>query len=759
MAPASGVPRGSVGIVKDLADTPGAAYVPDDVVFTVHVKEIDPTGTVQIEYDLDVPLNGDPVSGPNSRGTGWTIELSEPTFPSVPGVTFGDPVFAPGDNLTVSADGMTAVAALEPGANIAVSLTNTADLGAVEIVKVIEGGAADLVPDSRVFDVVAEIDTSALGDDFPTLADREIEVTAAEPVLIEDLPIGATVSFTETTPTDDDTLTWGAPVISPESITVTAESADEPSIVTVTNTVERTVGTFSLVKAVTGEQAGNPAVPDEVTITATWDEEGTPGEKTLTLPTDGTPVPFGEDLLIGTVVTLTETPLEDGSSIAWGAPTWSGTGVVIDGESANVTITRDEEATVTVENHAATSTAGISLLKGIGGEAADEVDPGTEFPVTATWTDAEGVEQSKELTINAVEPTPLGEDLPAGTIVTITEGERPGIDTVDWGSITISGEGVEDQGDGSATVIVSEQQGDVTLVTIVNEATWAPGTFALTKEITGLSLDHPDAPESVTVTATWLDEEGVEHSKELSVPTDGTVVPFGEDLSHDTEVVLSEITPEDAESFTWTAPTWGGDGVEAGEDGTAVVTISAATVAEVSLTNTAEATLGSLTLVKSLVGDGADSVPAGTAFPVLVAWVDLLGEVQEREVEVTAGQPTTIDGLPLGTEVIIIEDEAELPSNIHWEGATWSSEDENVTILEEDVDAVAIVVTGDAGTSVTLDVENSFDKDPEDKDPEEELAKTGASGTFLMGAGLLAALLVGAGAFLVTRANRILPRP
>src|SRR5690606_38625520 len=116
---------------------------------------------------------------------------------------------------------------------------------------------------------------------------------------------------------------------------------------------------FSVVKTVTGDQADNPAVPDTVTVTATWNEEGTPGSKTLTLPTDGTPVALGESLLIGTEVTLTETPLADGSSIAWGAPVWSGTGVALDGASAVVTIGRDADATVTLENHAATSTAGI----------------------------------------------------------------------------------------------------------------------------------------------------------------------------------------------------------------------------------------------------------------------------------------------------------------------------------------------------------------------------------------------------------------
>lgn len=197
----------------------------------------------------------------------------------------------------------------------------------------------------------------------------------------------------------------------------------------------------------------------------------------------------------------------DGSPIAWGAPVWSGTGVQVDDDAAIVTVGRNAEAQVTLENHAATSTAGISPLKGIAGEAADEVDAETEFPVTATWTNSEGIEQSKDLLINSVQPTTLGEELPAGTVVTLTEGERPAISTVAWDSITITGTDVEDNGDGSATVTNSEQEDETTLITIVNQATWTPCTFTVTKEVTGVLVDHSGVPDMFTIVATWLARE------------------------------------------------------------------------------------------------------------------------------------------------------------------------------------------------------------------------------------------------------------
>ncbi|HWS50896.1 MAG TPA: DUF5979 domain-containing protein [Microbacterium sp.] len=740
-----GMPRGTVAITKTLADTEGAAFVPAGTPFSVHVKEIDPAGAVQFEYDLSVPLDGTPISGFNARGFGWTIELSEPTFPSVPGVTFGTPVFAEGLGITLSAGGTVATAALDPASNIAVALENSAQLGSLEVVKAIDGGAASLVDPERTYAMTAAIDVSALGPDFPAQPDREFELTAnADPYVLDDLPIGATVTITEAVPLADDLLTWGQPTITPATIQIVPGHVADPATVTVTNHVERTVGSFSLVKEITGAEAENPAVPDTVTVTATWVQGGIPGEATLVVPTDGTPVPLGANLLIGTEVTLTETPLVDASGIAWGAPVWSGTGVEVDGTSAVVTIGRDADALVTLENHAATSTAGISLIKGIAGEAAGEVDADTEFPVTATWTDGEGVEQSKDLLINSVEPVSLDEELPAGTVVTLTEGDRPDIETVVWGSITISGTGVDDAGDGSATIVVSEQQDDVTLVTVTNEATWAPGTFSLSKSVDGVLLDNPDVPETVTVVATWFDGDE-QQSQELTVPVDGTVVPFGADLPRGTEVTLTEDPLEPSAAFTWADPQWNGEAVEGQPGGTAIVTIGAATDTVIDLVNTAVPLTGSLALTKALSGDGASGVASGTAFPFSASWTDLLGQPQQVTVEVTAGSPVIIEDLPLGTEVRLVESTPGLPSDVRWDGVSWSSDSDEITVSSENGSALFVIV-GEQDTQAALTATNEFTALP-------GLAVTG--GTLAVGGIVLAVIgiIVGAVLLILRRRN------
>lgn len=748
-----GVARGSVEIVKDLADTAGADFVPEDAVFTVTVQEFAPdSDEVYHEYTLDVPLNGEPVAGFNARGNGWTIVVSETDFPDIPGVVFGEPVFADTESVT-PLEGGGALVELTPQSNVLVELTNLAETGALEIEKVVDGPAAHLVEEGREFGVTAQIDVSELGEDFPAQEDVEFTISEGEGFVLDGLPVGATVIFAEEELQDGTYVTWGEPEISPNEITVEAGHVQEPALITVTNVADYTLGTFAVAKEVTGPEAENPAVPESVEVLASWtDLSDAERNATLTLPTDGTSVPFGEELPVGTEVELTEVPLEDGSGIVWAEPTWSGDGVSSEGNIAVVTIGEDDDALVSVENHAATSTAGISLLKTISGEAAGEIAPETEFPVTIEWTDIEGTEHSLDVDINAVEQVVLDEDFLAGTELLITEGERPEHSTVDWGDITISGEGAEDHGDGSATVIVSDEPDAVVLVTITNEATWAPGTFSLSKDVLGVALGHADVPNEVSVLATWVDEELTSHSEEISVPTDGSVVPFGHDLAHGTDVTLTELDVADSDSFVWNAPQWDGDAVADAEDGTAVLTVAAGTSAEVALTNSVTELTGTVEIAKHLSGEGADLVPSDATFPVTVTWVDLLGDEQEREVEVSADEPVVIEEVLLGTEVRLHEgaSEAQLPDGVEWISVEWGSDDEILTLAGDEV----LVTLADAEEVTQLHVTNEFSA-PEDEE------KPGTGGLPVTGSNLglgqmaflvgVSVLLIGAGAWLVVR--------
>ena len=73
----------------------------------------------------------------------------------------------------------------------------------------------------------------------------------------------------------------------------------------------------------------------------------------------------------------------------------------------------------------------------------------TKFPVTATWTDILGEEQTREIEVTAGKPVAI-EDLPLGTKVIFTEGVVPVPAGVAWngatwnadsGSITVAADG------------------------------------------------------------------------------------------------------------------------------------------------------------------------------------------------------------------------------------------------------------------------------------------------------------------------------
>lgn len=275
---------------------------------------------------------------------------------------------------------------------------------------------------------------------------------------------------------------------------------------------------------------------------------------------------------------------------------------------------------------------------------------------------------------------------------------------------------------------------------MVNEAAWAPGTFSIEKNVEGVELSAPGVPHVVNVTATWVGE-GELFTKDLSIPTDGTLVELGEDLPHGTEVMLTEHKLEGAPAFTWLTPEWNADGIVVHDDGTATLTIGAAQNISVGLTNTALATLGSLSVEKAVTGAGASQVPVATTYPVTATWTDLLGDEQQVEFDLVAGTPAKLDALPLGTKVTFTEGETRLPGEVSWDGASWSTDSADATI-EGEGRSVVVTVVGDAGTAAQLVLENEIGKKP-------ELAVTG--GGLAMGALLAAGIAVAVGLLLMRR--------
>ncbi|GAA3029687.1 DUF5979 domain-containing protein [Microbacterium dextranolyticum] len=688
---------------------------------------------------LTLPATGEVVTS-TPVPVGAQITLSEDAPAPIAGATWADAQISP-KTFTAAA-----------GDPVAVTVTNTITktLGGVQIVKKVEGPAAGQVPADKTYSVTASFQVPA---GSPAVADRTLSLVAGTPQSIDGLPVGTTVTFSEVKPADDDTFTWADPMFAPSN---TATVGSEATSVTLTNSVSRTLGTFDLAKKVTGDQAQNPKVPAGFSVVASWkDASGAAQTKTLTLPANGTAVPFGENVQVGTAVTLSEAKPADGSGITWAQPVWSGTGIAPQSDgSAIVTVAKGPGTHLVIENTANTTVAGLSIQKKVSGDAQGEVPAGTTFPVTASWKAADGTAVTKKLNLDpTASATLIDGKLPAGTVVTLTEGAAPSFPTVVWGNPSFTAEGASitpTDDPKTVTVTVPDSNGASVLVSLTNVANWAPGTFTLSKTVSGIAPSVAGFPKSIDVTASWLDEKGEPQTAGLSLPTDGTVVGFGRTLPKGTKVTLSEVTPDATAAFHWNAPQWAeADGLVANADGTATVTIGAAQTAAVALANSVTGQFGSVTITKVISGAGADNVAADTQFPVKATWTDLLGATQERNVSVSAAQPVTIDGVPLGTQVTLTEGAVSVPAPAHWAGATWSSTASNVTLSADGTSATIVVTAKDAtSAAAALTLDNSFTADAP------PLPSTGGDLTslvFLLVGGVLIAL---AGLVLVRRTRR-----
>lgn len=116
-------------------------------------------------------------------------------------------------------------------------------------------------------------------------------------------------------------------------------------------------------------------------------------------------------------------------------------------------------------------TGSIRLLKAaLAGEAANLVPPDTKFTIKATYTSPDGTTNvAKDLTLTAAGTAKSLNNLATGTLVTLSETNLPPIAGASWGFPRFQGENVKDNGDGTATVTVIDQE--TTTIAITNVIT------------------------------------------------------------------------------------------------------------------------------------------------------------------------------------------------------------------------------------------------------------------------------------------------
>ncbi|WP_264030127.1 DUF5979 domain-containing protein [Cellulosimicrobium sp. SH8] len=158
---------------------------------------------------------------------------------------------------------------------------------------------------------------------------------------------------------------------------------------------------------------------------------------------------------VGAVCGLTETD-DGGADRVSFAP--AGPIEVTAGSPATI----DVVATNTFDAHV----GGIAVTKRVTGAAADAVAEGTTFSVGYAYGGPDG-EVTGDLVVTDGATAALA-DLPAGTVVTLSEAAPTALDGVVWRAPSFSGEGVEVLADGAARVVAGD--GTTVEVVLTNEA-------------------------------------------------------------------------------------------------------------------------------------------------------------------------------------------------------------------------------------------------------------------------------------------------
>jgi hypothetical protein len=665
----------------------------------------------------------------------------------------------------VTTDGPTTDVSLTPdvlGASTNdVTLTNTYDVGAIGLQKVVDGeGGPAYGSGPFTVTVVCTYDDDGDGPGAPrTVYDGTVVLGGAGPLdaQIANLPTGAVCDVEEV----DDAGATGSVVV-PETVTV--GSGDVANVV-ITNTFD--VGTIEVDKELDGLGALYGPGPFEVTLECTYEDvEILVPDGAVRTFVPGRPAVY-EDLPVGSQCTVTETDdfgaTEVTVSVDGGEP--------VDGTSVDVVVPPAAEdgspTTVTVTVTNAFHTAPLLVEKVVDGDAAGfapsmpDIPPLPELPAEPVTPEElaaliaqleefyaqfplEGIPyrasasctfQGAEIEVPGGAVRPFGPGLPGvyfglpvGAVCTVTETETGGATAV---TVEPNPVQVEER------VLPAPAQ----VVTVTN--TYDAGSIEVTKVVAGDGAEaFGSGPFTVSAACTFLGE-AIEVPGGAERTISGGEVAVYDGLPVGAECVVTETATGGAASTTISAS------VEGGEPGAATI---GPDPAQVTVTNTFD--VGQVVVTKRLAGPGA-SQHRGDEFVVTLActW-DVDGVT--TDVVVPGGAERTLSAdddwtavyeqVPQGAECTLAETDAG-----DAEAVTLAVAGTDVTVDPEDTTPTSdafTVPTGD-GAEVDATVTNAFRATGGGS-----LPPTGAS----VGAvAVLAILLTGTGALLADARRRGTP--
>ena len=423
----------------------------------------------------------------------------------------------------------------------------------------------------------------------------------------------------------------GVTPIPPDSATFTIGDGTTVEAV-ITNSTSERVGTFEVTKAFQ-DAAGDPIEPDDprlapVVVTVTWTApDGQTGTIALNFangftagPVDGAgdPVTFP----LGTVISLEETGITGVPPGVLVTPTAWTPADPDDPTKGQVTIS-DEilPAQATLVNGASIVPGTFAIHKELDGDF-DLDDPQLDnafFTVLAHWDarpDIGQPEGSVSLLLNEENnwSTELGKTLAVGTVVTLSEPVADGLPPdVGWdGEPAWSGDGITDNGDGTATLTIADSDDGAELRDDQHadqaDRHLRGGQGALRRLRLRLTGAGRHQLHRARVLARSTGQTAGETDLVLDAGNSFTA-QYPDQLATGTRVTLSEVTPSGTPpDVQWSDIVWSGDGVDVNPDGTASIVIGDGTSPTITVTNTVLQLTGTFGVAKKVDGD-LDSTP------------------------------------------------------------------------------------------------------------------------------------------------------
>ena len=464
-------------------------------------------------YDADHPMDIEIEDGETVTLTGLPVGADcEVTETATGNATDIDVTVQEGGRDPVTTDGPAApvqlVGDLDGGPRNTAEITNTFDVGQLDLTKAVTGDGAERYGSGPFgLNVRCTFDDDGSGPNPPKVVyDAPVVLGAAGPLTAEiaNLPVGSVCRVTEP---DDAGAT--ATTIRPAAVVIRAGDTDAVSV-TVTNRYD--VGSIVVDKELDGAGADDfGAGPFEVSLACTYDGDpiGIPGGATRDL-VPGTPVSY-DDLPVGAQCQITETEDGEATSTSIAVRTGGNEPVTTDGTSADVAVppsSRGEPTSATVVVTNTFDEGVITVDKVVDGDGADLYGSGPfEVTLACTFNGAD-VDIPGGATRELTPGTPVTyEGLPTGAECTVTEPTTGGatsttISSVDGGDP--GGVVVPDSGSTDVTVTNTFDVGEVRVVktlsgddAIMHEGDVFTVSLACTQDVDGTTTDV-DIPGGAT---------------------------------------------------------------------------------------------------------------------------------------------------------------------------------------------------------------------------------------------------------------------